>query len=123
EVGVTATVIEPGLFRTDFLDSSSIRFTAGPHIDDYVHTVETAMERYRQLSGKQPGDPNKAAAAILQIASAAEPPVRLPLGVDAIERVERKLKAVAAELDRWRALGEATAYADETPGEKAAVHY
>ena len=61
----------------------------------------------------QPGDPAKAAEAIIAALDADKPPLRLVLGADAIGNIEQELAALGAELGRWRALGEATAFQDD----------
>jgi hypothetical protein len=72
--------------------------TVGP-TRDYVHDNHLA----------QPGDPAKAAGAIIEALDADEPPLRLVLGADAIGNIERRLAAVREELETWRAVGQATA--------------
>jgi hypothetical protein len=57
----------------------------------------------------QPGDPAKAAQAIIAALDTDRPPLRLVLGADAIGNIERRLRTVGEELDTWRSLGEATA--------------
>ena len=102
-LGIHATVVEPGLLRTDFLDDSSLR-RAERTIEDYgmagVRDWADANNR------AQPGDPVKAARAIVALATIAEPPARLPLGDDAIACIEGKLERVAGELERWRPLAD-----------------
>jgi hypothetical protein len=86
------------------------------------------MDAYRQVidpietylyggDGKQPGDPAKAAEAMIAAVESNDPPLRLLLGVDAIGLLEQKRAAFAAELDRWRQIGEATGFdgADSAP--------
>ncbi|MBT2521843.1 hypothetical protein [Arthrobacter sp. ISL-28] len=58
-----------------------------------------------RMNGQQPGDPAKAGAAIIDAVMAEAPPCRLPLGHDALERVETKLRCVSEELETWRAVG------------------
>ena len=107
--GITATVIEPGQFRTDFMDPSSMRFTAAERIPAYDQTVTGLIETFRNSGNHtQAGDPRKAAEIVVQVASADPPPVRVPLGKDAVQRVEKKLAQVAAELALWRTIGEST---------------
>jgi NAD(P)-dependent dehydrogenase (short-subunit alcohol dehydrogenase family) len=108
--GISATVVEPGAFRTDFLAPTSIRFV-DPTIDDYAATAHAVLGRLQAADGRQPGDPRKAAAAILELAGTANPPLRLQLGADSVARVEAKLKLVAEELAQWRRLSESTAFA------------
>ncbi|ANW64185.1 short-chain dehydrogenase/reductase [Mycobacterium sp. djl-10] len=109
--GVSATVIEPGAFRTDFLSPRSVRFAANT-LTAYVGTAGAARGAFSALDGRQPGDPAKAAAAIVQIAETTPPPLRVQLGSDCIARVERKILDVAEELGRWRQVAEATAFTD-----------
>lgn len=59
-------------------------------------------EALAHFDGRQPGDPVKAAKAIVDVTETAEPPLRLQLGTDAVERVEAKLDLVRRELDQWR---------------------
>jgi hypothetical protein len=78
-------------------------------MSEYAETVGPTRAYVRGNDGLQPGDPIKAAQAILTALDADEPPLRLVLGADAIGNIERRLKAVADELAAWRAVGEATA--------------
>lgn len=110
-LGVKATVVEPGSFRTEFLGSSSLRLAADV-IDDYAATAGRRRAGVDVENGTQPGDPRKAAEAIVDVTKADNPPTRLQLGPDAIARVEEKLALVAKELDTWRSLGQATGYDD-----------
>lgn len=108
-LGIRVTIVEPGAFRTDFLDPRSLHRTATV-IEDYSETAGLTRQQAVVKNHDQLGDPVKAADAILDIATAAEPPLRIQLGTDCIGRVERKLSNVAAELARWRMLGESTDY-------------
>lgn len=100
-LGVRVTIVEPGGFRTDFLSSSSIQVEPAS-IADYAVGAGPVREALSENDGRQPGDPVKAAKAIVDITEVAEPPLRLQLGADAIERVEAKLDLVRRELDQWR---------------------
>lgn len=108
-LGVHVTIVEPGYFRTDFLDSSSLR-TTPHHIPDYAATAGASRERAHAANHAQPGDPARAAAAIVDLSDHTDPPLRLQLGADCVQRVEDKLRTVRAELDTWRHVAEATAY-------------
>ena len=106
-LGIHVTVIEPGTFRTDFLDATSLR-RAVRTIGDYSGSSGTARQWADTTNHDQLGDPVKGAAAIVTIATSTEPPVRLQLGTDALARVEGKLAQVATELAAWRTLAEST---------------
>jgi NAD(P)-dependent dehydrogenase (short-subunit alcohol dehydrogenase family) len=96
--GVTVTIVEPGAFRTDWGGSS---MTIAPVLPDYDSTVG-AMNRYRvETDGKQPGDPAKAAAAILEVVSLDNPPLRLLLGKDALTHADRASQSRADEAAAW----------------------
>ncbi|MFJ8314189.1 MULTISPECIES: oxidoreductase [unclassified Streptomyces] len=110
-LGVHATVVEPGSFRTDFLSPGSRR-QAGVEISAYADTVGALQSAIRANDGRQPGDPVRAVAALLELVSTAEPPLRLQLGSDCVGLVEGKLASVAKELDQWRDLALST---DFTP--------
>lgn len=107
-LGVRVTIIEPGGFRTDFLNGSSIQVEPAA-IADYAAGAGPVREALARNDGRQPGDPVKAAQAIVDVTEVAEPPLRLQLGADAVERVEAKLDLVRRELDRWRDVALATA--------------
>ena len=117
-LGIYVTVIEPGTFRTDFLDGSSLG-RAKQVIDDYKETSGVARNWADSTNHAQLGDPAKAAAAMVEIATAEEPPVRLQLGTDCIAEVESKLAAVAKELNKWRKLAESTDYVDAPEAKSA----
>ncbi|MFI2206746.1 oxidoreductase [Streptomyces sp. NPDC020192] len=107
-LGVHVTIVEPGGFRTDFLSGSSIQVEPAA-IVDYTAGAGPVREALAENDGRQPGDPMKAANAIVDLTEAAEPPLRLQLGADAVERVEAKLDLVRRELDQWRHVALSTA--------------
>jgi len=106
-LGIHATVVEPGFFRTDFLDSSSLIKTASV-ISDYADTVGKMRDSMEGHNHQQPGDPSKLAQAILQLVKAAEPPVRLPLGTDTLKRIADKNALVEKETAMWRTVAVST---------------
>jgi NAD(P)-dependent dehydrogenase (short-subunit alcohol dehydrogenase family) len=106
-LGIRVTAVEPGSFRTEFLSTDSVHL-AGKSIAAYADTVGTFLDTVKAAGGRQPGDPDKAVAAICRLADATEPPLRLPLGSDCVALVEGKLTAVAEELGQWRDLSLST---------------
>lgn len=110
-LGINVTIVEPGGFRTDFLDGSSLH-TEPNVIADYARSAGVTRETLPTFNHVQAGDPAKAAAAIVDLTEAAEPPLRLQLGADALARVEAKLDLVRRELERWRTVALSTDHAD-----------
>jgi NAD(P)-dependent dehydrogenase (short-subunit alcohol dehydrogenase family) len=99
EFGIKVTAIEPGGFRTDWAGRSMQR--GARTIADYDASFEPIRAARAARSGKQTGDPLKAAQAILQVADAANPPVHLLLGSDALSFVRAKLDSLKQEIDAW----------------------
>lgn len=108
-LGIHATVVEAGYFRTNFLDGSSLQRTA-IEIEDYAETVGKVRQIASDLSYQQPGDPVKLAQAMIQLANAETPPLRLPLGTDTLKAIAQKNAYVEQETAQWRALAESTDY-------------
>jgi NAD(P)-dependent dehydrogenase (short-subunit alcohol dehydrogenase family) len=108
-LGIRVLIVEPGSFRTELLGGS---LRAAAPLDAYAPTVGATRAYIEAENGQQVGDPAKAAAAILAALDAEEPPWRLALGVDAIEAIRAKHKALDAEVARWEDLGRATAFDD-----------
>lgn len=106
--GIKATVVAPGAFRTSFLSSDSLVITKTP-IDAYKE-VRDSHTRYLQMDGVQAGDPEKAAAAMIQIVAEANPPLYLLLGNDAYERAFRKLDRLEQEYAQWENLTKSTGF-------------
>ena len=108
ELGITATVVLPGGFRTSFLDKDSI-VIAEKTIDEYS-AMREAQSRLLQLDGKQSGDPEKAAALIIQTAFDKNPPVRLLLGSDAYRRAAIKIETLRKEVEAGKDIAASTDY-------------
>lgn len=111
-LGIRVTIVEPGAFRTDF-NGRSLSIPE-QQIDDYAETTGKFLEWSQQMDGKQPGDPEKAAQAMIQAVESDEPPLRLVLGEDAVNAIEQKLQSVKAELDKWQSVSLATAFEGAT---------
>jgi NAD(P)-dependent dehydrogenase (short-subunit alcohol dehydrogenase family) len=107
-LGLKVTIIEPGGFRTDFAGSSQ---TIGPDNPVYAKTVGAVAHFQRDFNGKQPGDPSRAAAAILTIAGTENPPLRLLLGSDAVRAAEEAESARIESDNKWRDLSVSTDFA------------
>src|SRR5262249_18375664 len=112
-LGIQVIIIEPGTFRTDFLDATSL-VRAARSIEDYEKTAGAARNWADAAHRAQLGDPVKAGRGMVAVATSDNPPLRLQLGADCVARVEAKLASVAAELATWRDLAESTEYV-ETP--------
>ncbi|GAA1521211.1 oxidoreductase [Kribbella lupini] len=105
--GVKVTIVEPGAFRTDWGGSSMTLHQVGA---DYESTVGQ-INRYRaETDGKQPGDPAKAARAIVDIVALDNPPLRLLLGKDALEHADKASRSRAEEAARWADVTTSTDY-------------
>ncbi|RZF29185.1 SDR family NAD(P)-dependent oxidoreductase [Paraburkholderia sp. UYCP14C] len=109
-LGIHATVVEPGYFRTDFLDASSL-IVAPEVIEDYDETAGAVRRKAMQMNHNQPGDPTKLAAAMVALVDAATPPLRLPLGTDTLAAIAAKNASVTQEMEDWKQLSSSTDFA------------
>lgn len=98
-LGITVTIIEPGAFRTDWAGRSMVE--SGTIIDDYAETAGKRREATRRASGRQPGDPARAAKAIISAFEADEAPLRLLLGAAALTIARQRLDALRQNFDAW----------------------
>ncbi|WP_216848880.1 oxidoreductase [Pedobacter sp. L105] len=107
-LGIRVIVIEPGAFRTDFA-GRSLKGTK-EIIADYEETVGPRRKENDKSSGTQPGDPRKAAEAIIKVVAAKQVPFRLLLGSDAIKLTRAELESQLKELEEWTVVSVATDY-------------
>lgn len=112
-LGITAMVVEPGGFRTDFAGRSLTQSHRA--IDDYAETAGRRRKEHGTGQGAQPGDPVKAAEALIAAVTSPEPPALLLLGRDALTGFRRVLEAQLAEVDTWEYLSSSTDFAGRPP--------
>jgi len=98
-LGIKVLLVEPGPFRTDWAGRSANEAAHG--IADYKETAVARANMVRNYSGKQPGDPVRAAIAIVKAVEAEQPPLRLLLGKAALTFARTKVKALSADFDAW----------------------
>lgn len=101
-LGIAVTAVAPGGFRTDWAGRSMTRTPRS--IPDYDEVFDPVRKARAERSGKQPGDPKKAARAMLTAIASDHPPAHLLLGTDAIGLVRNKLSALAEEIQAWEAV-------------------
>jgi len=108
--GISVTIVSPGYFRTDFLTSGSLGVPANP-LAAYEAVRATQHAHQEEINGNQPGDPEKAVAAIIDIADMENAPLHLFLGEDAYNLAYQKIAALEAELEQWKEVTVGTAIA------------
>lgn len=106
-LGIKVTVVAPSGFRTDWAGRSANNTKMV--IDDYSATAHANQNAIRGYSGNQPGDPERAAKAIVKAVESASPPLRLLLGVGALKGTRNKIAELQKDLDTWE---EITVWAD-----------
>jgi NAD(P)-dependent dehydrogenase (short-subunit alcohol dehydrogenase family) len=105
-LGIKVLIVEPGAFRTSLMGNIS----ASEEIADYAETVGRTRRMTQTAGGAEPGDPVKAAAAILAALDAEQTPLHLPLGSDAVGAVLAHLDAVRSDVNTWEKTARDTAY-------------
>lgn len=101
--GIKLTIIEPGAFRTDFLDARVLKL-GNQALYDYAEFRRKALAVFEARNHQQVGDPEKLGHAVVRLVGEPEPPLRFVAGADALKVVDDKLAAVATETNRWRTL-------------------
>ncbi len=102
-LGLQVTCIEPGPFRTDWAGRSLTQ--TSNKIADYAETAGVRLTNTKLQSGKQPGDPVRAAQAIIQIAGQANAPRHLVLGAFGVDQVTKKLQRTLSDIETWKEIG------------------
>lgn len=106
-LGIHVTIVEPGAFRTAF---NGALVSPDHTIEDYAATSGQMLQWLQQMNGQQPGDPHKAALAMIQVINHSNPPLRLVLGADTLDAVYAKLEATATDLEDWQDISINTAF-------------
>ena len=106
-LGIHVTVVAPGSFRTNFRGPGSLRVTR-TEIEDYADTAGKVRANTQGGHGKQVGDPDLGAKAIIAAVEADRPPVHLLIGGDALDLFRSRLDAIRGELDAWEAVTRST---------------
>ena len=109
-LGIKLTLVEPGAFRTEFAGDSLA--TPENPIDDYEETAHKFVKQQEEMSGEQPGDPDKAAQAMIKVVESDNPPMRLVLGEDALKGVRQKIETFQQELKEWEDVTLSTSFED-----------
>lgn len=117
-LGIKVTIVEPGAFRTDFNGRTERKrgrrqpSLALPEqeIDDYASTSGEFLNWARDVDGKQPGNPDKTAEAMIQAIESDNPPLRLALGEDSVNAISDKIESVKADLNTWKQVSLSTGF-------------
>jgi NAD(P)-dependent dehydrogenase (short-subunit alcohol dehydrogenase family) len=107
-LNVHLTIVEPGPFRTDWAGASSVR--SAKIIPAYQPSAGERINFLNGISGKQPGDPAKAAKAIIKVVDSDNPPMRLVLGKPALDAIREKFQMVEKEMSEWEQVTLDTAF-------------
>lgn len=105
-LNIKITLVEPGAFRT----AARRNWQMAEPVADYAQSIGVARETLKSGSGREPGNPELAARAIAAIADAPSPPLHLPLGKDAVARVNSKIALLSRDMETWRDLVLSTDY-------------
>jgi len=97
-MGISATIVYPGYFKTNFLSKGSLKLAQNP-IEDYKEARELEVIHETQIIGNQPGSPEKAATAFIKLAETQNPPLHLFLGSDSFGMAQNKIEILQNELD------------------------
>ena len=107
--GINTTLVEPGFFRTNLIEKSSIQWSE-IEIADYAERLSMLRPGWEGMSGKQGGDPAKFAVALLKIANESTPPKRWIAGADALAELDRKIKDLQEQANTYRELSSSLSF-------------
>lgn len=108
-LGVKATIVYPGYFKTNFLHQGSLKL-AQLRISDYTEARELERVHQEDIPGNQPGDPNKAATVFIQLAEQEHPPLHFFMGSDSVSLANNKIQVLQKELNQYHELSISTDY-------------
>lgn len=108
--GIKCMIVEPGGFRTSFLEEGTSAHFGDLQIPEYNAQREIVERHFREEHGTQPGDPEKFAVAVLKAANSENPPLHLVVGKHAVANIERYRAERKAEFDAWREIASDTNY-------------
>ncbi|OPA86279.1 short-chain dehydrogenase/reductase [Pseudomonas fluorescens] len=117
DFGIRLTVVEPGAFRTDFLDQRVLKLGSGT-LCDYDDYRAAALAVFAARNHQQPGDPARLGNALVRLVNEKHPPLRFIAGADAIKVVNDKLAAVAEETAQWLELSLSTDFLTDEEHQK-----
>jgi NAD(P)-dependent dehydrogenase (short-subunit alcohol dehydrogenase family) len=109
--GIRTMLVEPGFFRTELLTPESTTYADGS-IEDYADRTKETVAAWSGMDGKQGGDPEKLANALIQLSGLQDPPARFAAGTDALETFHAKARGLIAQADAHAALSSSLAYTD-----------
>ncbi len=107
-LGIRVSIVEPGPFRTQFAGNGLGQ--AAQEIEDYAATAGAFRTKLKSVDGKQEGDPQKAAKAIIKLVNSDDPSLRLPLGKTALVTIGMKLDSVKSDLEANREIAQGAVY-------------
>jgi NAD(P)-dependent dehydrogenase (short-subunit alcohol dehydrogenase family) len=117
--GIHVTIVEPGFFRTDFLDQTSVQY-GSRQIEDYAELSAQMKAFWDARNHAQAGDPAKLGRVLVDLAERAAPPLRFAAGSDAVAMIGGKIATLQAELDAWKDLS-ITTDGDDVPAQAEAA--
>lgn len=113
--GIHVTIVEPGFFRTDFLDQTSVQY-GSRQIEDYAELSAQMKAFWDARNHAQAGDPAKLGRVLVDLAERVTPPLRFAAGSDAVAMIGGKIASLQAELDAWKDLS-VTTDGDDVPAQ------